>query len=278
MKRLVLSALALSLALPLLAHAADGYVTGNVTMRAGPDPSYPLIDEIPAGTEVDVQGCTEGWEWCDVISYNNRGWVAGNYIQYDYDNQRVLLPSYGAEIGIPIVSFVIGDYWNHYYRDRPFYNQRERWYRRPIMRRPPPPPFRRPYAGAHGHDDGGHPPSGSHRGPGYPGYPQPPGHLGPVGPGHALRPVQDRQPTQQRDFHPANRPPMSGRPAGRFVPNGPEQILRPVQGNRPPPQQRGGNPGGRPGNRPQAPAHAQPGNARPRPPEKKNEHDNNGGH
>ena len=63
----------LSLAVPALAHAADAYVTGNVNLRAGPDPAYPLIDRIPAGTEVDVQGCTDGWEWCDVIVFGNRG-------------------------------------------------------------------------------------------------------------------------------------------------------------------------------------------------------------
>ncbi len=57
MKRLVWSALALSLAIPMLAYAADGYVTSNVNLRAGPDPSYPLVDQLPASTEVDVQGC-----------------------------------------------------------------------------------------------------------------------------------------------------------------------------------------------------------------------------
>ena len=76
------SLVSLSLAVPALAHAADAYVTGNVNLRAGPDPSYPLIDRIPAGTEVDVQGCTDGWEWCDVINANDgsRGWIAGNFI------------------------------------------------------------------------------------------------------------------------------------------------------------------------------------------------------
>ncbi|MFC5579737.1 SH3 domain-containing protein [Rhodanobacter terrae] len=153
MKRLTRLALAslsvasLSLAFPALARAADAYVTGNVNLRAGPDPDYPLIDQIPAGTEVDVQGCTDGWEWCDVIVFGNRGWIAGNYIEYEYDDRPVLVPEYGAQIGIPIVTFVIGDYWGHYYRSRPFYRDRDRWYSRPIGRRPPPPPMSRPYEG-----------------------------------------------------------------------------------------------------------------------------------
>jgi uncharacterized protein YraI len=142
-----LSATSLSLAFPVLAQAADGFVTGNVTLRAGPDLDYPLIDEIPAGTEVSVQGCTDGWEWCDVIVFGDRGWIAGNYIEYEYEDQPVLLPEYGPRIGIPIVTFVIGDYWDHYYRSRPFYRERDRWYGRPISRRPPPPPMSHPYSG-----------------------------------------------------------------------------------------------------------------------------------
>ena len=149
MKRLVWSALALSLAFPMLAYAADGYVTGNVNLRAGPDPSYPLVDQLPAGTEVNVQGCTDGWEWCDVINDGDgsRGWIAGNFIQYEYQDQPVLLPEYGAEIGIPVVAFSIGAYWDNYYRGRPFYRDRDDWYRRPMPHRPPPRPMDHPYSG-----------------------------------------------------------------------------------------------------------------------------------
>ncbi|WP_426700311.1 SH3 domain-containing protein [Rhodanobacter sp. Col0626] len=208
MKHLVRFALAsltlasASLAFPALAQAADGYVTGNVNLRAGPDTSYPLIDQIPAGTGVDVQGCTDGWEWCDVIVYGNRGWVAGNYVEYVYQDQPVLLPAYGAQIGIPIVSFVIGTYWDNYYRSRPFYRDRAHWYHRPIVRRPPPPPIRHPYR----------PPAH-----GAPGHGRPPMHGGT--PGHGRPPVNRPRP-------PAPPRPMQPRP---------NQPPRPVQGNRPAP-------------------------------------------
>lgn len=129
---------------PLVAHAADGFVTTNVNLRAGPDIGYPLISTIPAGTQIAIQGCTDGWEWCDVIAYGNRGWIDGNYLQYGYQNQRVLVPAYGARIGIPIISFVIGSYWGNYYSDRPFYRNRTSWYNRPFVHRPPPRPNHRP--------------------------------------------------------------------------------------------------------------------------------------
>lgn len=159
-----LIAASVALALPGLAKATDAYVTGNVNMRAGPDASYPLIDQLQAGTGVDVQGCTADWEWCDVIAFGNRGWVAGNFIEYEYQDQPVLLPTYGARIGIPIITFSIGTYWDNYYRGRPFYGRRDYWYRRPVVRRPPPPPMRHPYRGPVRHDRGPARPAGVSQG------------------------------------------------------------------------------------------------------------------
>lgn len=204
MKRLLWGALAsIFLAVPTLAQAAVGYVTGNVNLRAGPDPGYPLIAQIGAGTDVDVQGCTAGWEWCDVIVYNNRGWIAGNYIPYDYQNQYVLLPSYGARIGVPIISFVIGNYWGNYYRGRPFYNNRSYWYRRPYVRRPPPPPMRRPYVRPNGHHGA-------------------PTHRPPAGHRPSPRPA------------PTHRPAPHGQPQARPAPN--RQTSSPAPAHRAAPQ------------------------------------------
>lgn len=205
MKRLLRSALvSLLLVVPVLAWAADGYVTGNVNLRAGPDPGYPLITTIPAGTDVSVQGCTTGWEWCDVIAFGNRGWVAGNYIQYDYQGQNVLLPTYGAQIGIPIVSFVIGTYWNNYYRGRPFYGNRNYWYHRPYVRRPPPPPLRRPYVRPHGNSGPAHRPPAASR----------PATRPPARPAAGQRPPANVRPATR----PAPRPAAANRPATRPAP------------------------------------------------------------
>jgi uncharacterized protein YraI len=113
--------------------AYDGFAVDTVNLRAGPDVDYPVVTTIPAGAPLSIQGCTDAWEWCDVIFADARGWVAGNYIQYDYNDRPVLLAGYGAAIGIPIVSFVIADYWGHYYRGRSFWGQRDRWYARPYV-------------------------------------------------------------------------------------------------------------------------------------------------
>ncbi|WP_449427776.1 SH3 domain-containing protein [Rhodanobacter umsongensis] len=207
---LVLASLAL--AVPALAQAADGFVTGNLNLRAGPDASYPLITTVPAGTAVNIQGCTTGWEWCDVITMGTRGWVAGTYIQYQYQNQPVIVQQYGANIGIPIVSFVIGTYWSNYYSNRPFYRQRNDWYRRPIISRPPPRPIHRPPPRPQpGH--GNRPPPRPQ--PGHGNRPPPRPAAGNPGQGNRPQPAQGNRPQPGQ----GNRPPQG-------------------QGNRPKPQTR----------------------------------------
>ena len=211
----------LALAVPVLAQAADGFVVGNVNLRAGPDSAYPLILTVPAGTPVNIQGCTTGWEWCDVITLGARGWVAGTFIQYRYQNQPVMVQEYGASIGIPIVSFVIGTYWSSYYSNRPFYRQRNDWYRRRIISRPPTRPVHRP------------PPRPQ---PGNGSRP-PPTRPGIGNPGHGQRPppAQGNRPQPGQGNRPA--PGQGNRP--------PPAQGKPGQGNRPSPGQ-----GNRPGNRP----------------------------
>lgn len=127
----------LFLAMPLSALAADGYVTVNLNMRAGPDVQYPVVDTLPVGTEVSIQGCTDGWQWCDVIAGNERGWVDGRYVQDEYRGRRVQVLSDGARLGIPIIGFAIGAYWNSHYRNRSFYRNRDTWYHRDIKSRAP---------------------------------------------------------------------------------------------------------------------------------------------
>lgn len=128
MKRVLsIAALGISVFAIPSAFGADGYVTGNVNLRAGPDSSYPTVARLRAGEAVAIEGCVDGWSWCDVASGNDRGWVAGNFLQEEYRGQRVLIPEYGVQIGIPVVSFVFGTYWDNYYRNRSWYDKREHW-------------------------------------------------------------------------------------------------------------------------------------------------------
>lgn len=224
MKQLAwLATAALALAAPALtqAQAADAYLADDANLHAGPDASYPLIDQLEAGTEVDVQGCTEGWEWCDVIVGDERGWVIGNNLEYEDQDQAVPLPDYGAQIGIPVITFSIGTYWDRYYRERPFYRQRDYWYHRPIERRVPAPRDRERDRELDRHGDRGpvqragedgrpvrifHPPVGR------------PGQLGPVGPGHPVYRVPESNESRPREQERNARRPEQQPPAARSQP------------------------------------------------------------
>ncbi|MDE1898141.1 MAG: SH3 domain-containing protein [Xanthomonadaceae bacterium] len=185
-----LLAVALLTALPAL--AADGYVNGYVNLRAGPDTRYPRIMTLRPGTAIAVYGCLDNWSWCDVGTQGERGWIAGDFVQYPYNNQRVVLSTYGARIGIPIVSFVLNAYWGDHYSNRSWYGERQRWeqpgrgYRQPRPGyRPQPNDRTRPHYPPRRQDnqhpqpggpDHGHGPQGGGPGHGGKGSPQGQGH------------------------------------------------------------------------------------------------------
>jgi uncharacterized protein YraI len=257
MKRMLWVAMAtLMMMLPAAVFAADGYVITNVNMRAGPDHDYPVVQVLPVNAWVSVQGCTTGWEWCDVIAGPDRGWVAGTYIAYMYNNQPVYVADYGAQIGVPIVSFVIGTYWSRYYLNRPFYRDRNRWYGRPIPSRPPSRPPMRPRPPIR-------PPGGGRpQPPGNGNRPQPPGGGRPQPPGNGNRP---QPPGGGRPQPPGNgnrpQPPGGGRPQ----PPGNGNRPQPPGGGRPQPPGNGHRPQPPGGNRPQPPGNGNRPTPRPNP-------------
>lgn len=113
---------------PGLAVAADGFSTANVNMRSGPSTRYPAVAVIPLDTELEIHGCLADVPWCDVSFYRGRGWVAAQYIATDYRQNRVYLqPRYYRPLGIPTITFNLGNYWERNYRNRDFYRDRERW-------------------------------------------------------------------------------------------------------------------------------------------------------
>ncbi len=123
---------------PLLASAGGALYTGHCAYARGPSSEYPLITSLPPNTYVNVYGCTDDWTWCDSDWEGNRGWIYADYLLSDYQDQRVPILSYGAQLGLGIVTFSVGDYWGRYYAGRPFYRQRDVWVRRPPPPRRPP--------------------------------------------------------------------------------------------------------------------------------------------
>ncbi|MQT14992.1 SH3 domain-containing protein [Segnochrobactrum spirostomi] len=107
-------------ALPSWADA-PGFVVANVNLRAGPGTQFPPVALVPAGSPVTMYGCTAGYAWCDVSWGPSRGWMAQRYLRLAYQNTQAPVPGFAAVVGLPIVTFEIGPYWNAYYAGQPWF-------------------------------------------------------------------------------------------------------------------------------------------------------------
>jgi uncharacterized protein YraI len=124
------AALAAIFCLPASAMARPGFTTGTVHMRAGPGTYFPVIDTVPDGADITINGCLADYDWCDVGWAGERGWISAAYLQFVYDGRPVLLPDYAVAAGFPIVTFSLEPYWRHYYRHRHFYRRHAYFARR----------------------------------------------------------------------------------------------------------------------------------------------------
>jgi uncharacterized protein YraI len=117
-------------ALSAAAWAQQAYTTRTANVRAGPERDFPVVATLAPGTPVFVAGCLNDYQWCDVDFGAGRGWVNTRALQSYYQNRVVPLYGYGSTLGLPIVSFSLFNYWDRYYRDRPWYHDRPRWEQR----------------------------------------------------------------------------------------------------------------------------------------------------
>ena len=125
--RLLAFAAAAGIAFSGAAWAQQAFTTRTANVRAGPDREFPLVATLPPGASVYIAGCVTDYRWCDVDFGGGRGWVSTRSLQSTYSGSVVPLYSYGAQIGLPIISFSLLNYWDSYYRNRPFYRERPRW-------------------------------------------------------------------------------------------------------------------------------------------------------
>jgi uncharacterized protein YraI len=130
--------------------AIPARVVTTAHLRAGPSTFYPIVTVLPTGTPVQLFGCDQAWGWCDVQVGFNRGWVDAWLLQATTLGGPVVVATSGPQLAVPIVTFGFNNYWNTWYRGRPWYANRARyfnyWNRFPQGRPPPPrrPPVVRP--------------------------------------------------------------------------------------------------------------------------------------
>ncbi len=143
-----LSLLSVALAaIPTTAFAQWAYPTRDLNLRAGPAIEYPVVARIGIGTALTVEGCLDDYHWCDVIAGPYRGWVNAGNIVYPYENANVPILTHGPYLGIGIVAFALGSYWDSHYRYQPWYPQQQYWINRHSHRYAPAYPAHRPAPG-----------------------------------------------------------------------------------------------------------------------------------
>jgi uncharacterized protein YraI len=253
----------LGLAAPGAFAQAQAWTSQPVDLYAGPSGDYPVVSEVDQGVAVEVMGCVSDYSWCDIVLPGLRGWIYGAYLTYPYQGGYVPVEGYGAVIGLPVVTFAIGTYWGSFYRDRPWYGERDHWAHVPppgYGGRPPVPPpamhggpgagvYHAPPGAPHG------PPEGAYHAPAGPGGPPPGAPHGPPEQGNAARPPAAAQEAVPRPSAP---PPGAARPP---APAPQPQYAHP---GGPPQQGYGRPPGPPPAGAMHAPGPA-PGNAHPEP-------------
>ncbi len=167
---------ALLLAPSAVLAQVQAWTNHDVNVRAGPDRSFPLVTWVRAGTPVTVVGCLDDRRWCDVIAGNVRGWAYAGFLEMEAEGARVVIRDSRLEIVVPILSFVLLDYWDHYYRSAPWWSRRHDWDARPHVWVRPHPPARPPSRPPTGHPSPPHRPPAARPPESHPNPPQrPPG-------------------------------------------------------------------------------------------------------
>ena len=116
-----------ALMVPAAANAAVAYLTNPTSLRAGPGRDFPRLDRLPPNARVELYGCVDRFDWCDVRFGRVRGWIDGDNLYVPWQGRRVRVMEYGPRLSLPVISFRFDNYWNDHYRGRPFYRERDRF-------------------------------------------------------------------------------------------------------------------------------------------------------
>jgi uncharacterized protein YraI len=131
--KMTAAALLAAVSLPTVASAqvaGTATVVTDLNLRAGPGPAYPVIVTIPTNAIVNIYGCDAALTWCDIDFNGNRGWSYAAYLTYGGAVTAPLpapmpLPQV-VQNPPPTVVYDQEAYFNTYYQNQTFYNDRAR--------------------------------------------------------------------------------------------------------------------------------------------------------
>ncbi len=109
------------------ASADPGYINAGVNLRAGPGTDFPRITTLQRGRQVEVRGCIQSREWCDVSFRGGRGWVSARYLDINFQGSRRGYWGNRQRARMPIISWNMNSYWDENYRGQSFNRNRDRY-------------------------------------------------------------------------------------------------------------------------------------------------------
>lgn len=87
------------------AFAFPGTAATDVPLRSGPGPTHSIIATIDRNSVVEVEGCIETGNWCQVTAGGQRGWVWGATLTTQRGGQTVILSEQRQALQIPTVVY-----------------------------------------------------------------------------------------------------------------------------------------------------------------------------
>jgi uncharacterized protein YraI len=110
-----------------VATAETALITRSVNVRSGPNVAMPTVTWLLTGARVTVVGCISNWSWCDVVSGGERGWIYSRYLSMPFQGSAMTILDGGPALGLPVVEFALGPYWDEHYQRRLWFPQKASW-------------------------------------------------------------------------------------------------------------------------------------------------------
>lgn len=100
------AALAAALSLPGVAMAHDGMTTADVNLRTGPGLDHDVITTVGDEQAVEIEGCMEDGQWCEVSWQGSEGWMHSDYVAViDGGTEMTIGEARTAGMDVPVAHY-----------------------------------------------------------------------------------------------------------------------------------------------------------------------------
>ena len=101
----MISALALTTAVPALAQSSEAIAVTDLNIRSGPGPHFDVVGVIPGSESAMVDGCLEQSAWCKVSFEGTSGWSSSDYLAVGVEEQAVALTTRPETVTIETITY-----------------------------------------------------------------------------------------------------------------------------------------------------------------------------